>query len=266
METNLKHLRDKLVVANRLLEALGTTNNVGRGHQSVLLSDRKRLLMPGHVHERGGGLAQMKAKDMVIIDLAGKLLEGDSEPMQEYPIHTWVYKLRPHVGSVVHIHPFFAGALAVANVPILPISKDSCLFAEGVPIFDRLPLFIGDDVIGRAAAEALGKCKALLHKGHGAIVVGGSIEHATVTAMLLERCAREQWHALAVGKPVPYAELDARRYLDLKEHHLDEVFKILAARLVPLPQAPGPQIGTRRRPSPPKPATGRRRRKAPRRP
>jgi L-fuculose-phosphate aldolase len=231
MAVGLDDLKKKLILANHILEFQETTNNVGRGHQSVLLPDRRHILIPGHIHGRGGGLAQMTVDDLVTIDSHGRLVEGGLEPMQEYPIHTCIYRARPDVGSVIHIHPFWAGVLALANVPIAPISKDGCLFADGVTILDRFPLFIGDDEIGTAAADALGTRKALLHRGHGAIVVGRTIEEATITAVFLERAAKAQWHAMAIGHPVAFNERAAAGYLDAGRHDCDEVFQYFSARL-----------------------------------
>lgn len=132
-------LRERLATAHRILYAQETTDNVGRGHQSVILADRRRMLITAHIHEEARGIESAGPDDLVIADLDGQLIEGRLPPMQEYPIHTWVYRLRQDVNSVVHVHPFYAGVLAMADVPILPVSKDGCLFLDGVPIFNQFP-------------------------------------------------------------------------------------------------------------------------------
>jgi ribulose-5-phosphate 4-epimerase/fuculose-1-phosphate aldolase len=56
---------------------------------------------------------------------------------------------------------------------------------------------------------------AMLLQGHGIVVVGDSLEYATVHAIYLERTAYMQWVASSVGKPVlmPQKDID-----DMKEN------------------------------------------------
>ena len=54
---------------------------------------------------------RMKASDMVVVDLDGKVVEGDLRPSSDTPTHLVLYRAFPEVGGVVHTHSTYATAL-----------------------------------------------------------------------------------------------------------------------------------------------------------
>ena len=63
----------------------------------------------------GVGYDEMKAEDMVVVDLNGKVVEGDLRPSSDTPTHIEFYKAFPDVGGVTHTHSTFATAWAQAG-------------------------------------------------------------------------------------------------------------------------------------------------------
>jgi ribulose-5-phosphate 4-epimerase/fuculose-1-phosphate aldolase len=130
-------------------------------------------------------------------------------PPRETMIHAAIYEARPDVNSVVHTHQPLATAFSAAGVPLLPIYNQAAVFAPETPIFasPRLIYTVQD---GREICETLGNRMAMLLQGHGVVVVGDSLEYATVHAIYLERTAYMQWVASSVGKPVcmPQKDID----------------------------------------------------------
>ena len=57
----------------------------------------------------------MKPSDMVVVDLEGKVVEGDLNPSSDTPTHLVLYKAFPEIGGVVHTHSTFATAWAQAG-------------------------------------------------------------------------------------------------------------------------------------------------------
>jgi ribulose-5-phosphate 4-epimerase/fuculose-1-phosphate aldolase len=202
-------LRKKLATANRILYYEQTTS-LGRGHQAYLIDDNK-LMLPGHLHPFGRALSDVFPDDLVVIDFDGKVLEGKhKEPMGEFYIYTSIFKSRKDVKSCIHIHPPYLGALVVAGKTILPVTRDSLQFIDQIALYEKFPLYIGTKEQGEDAARALGDKKVLAHRGHGAVIVGSTIEEALMTALSLERAARTQWMASVAGEPqlLPKEELD----------------------------------------------------------
>ena len=80
------------------------------GNVSVRVSKGHILLTPS-----GKGKGFVEEKDILVLDLEGNLVEGSGKPSREYPMHRAVYEERPEVGAVVHTHPVFATAFAMAG-------------------------------------------------------------------------------------------------------------------------------------------------------
>lgn len=72
---------------------------------------------------------------LVVMDLEGNVLEGRYKPSSESKMHLAAYRRRPDIKSVVHAHPPYATAFAVANKPI-----ESKAYPEMIMVFDKIPL------------------------------------------------------------------------------------------------------------------------------
>ena len=57
----------------------------------------------------------MKAEDMVVVDLNGKVVEGKYRPSSDTPTHLELYKAHPEIGGIVHTHSTYATAFAQAE-------------------------------------------------------------------------------------------------------------------------------------------------------
>ena len=61
---------------------------------------------------------EMKADDMVVVDLKGNVVEGELNPSSDTPTHIEIYKAFPDVRGVVHTHSTYATSWAQACRPI----------------------------------------------------------------------------------------------------------------------------------------------------
>lgn len=194
----LKEMAAKLVLACNILAAEGHSD-ITLGHVTSRLPGDYRVYMK----PSGLGLEEVTAEDIIMIDLDGNLLAGNRKRHSEYPIHTEIYRQRPEVNCVVHTHPPYATALGATGETIRPVSHEGVLFS-GVPIFQETTRLIRRPEQGRAVARCLGRHRAVLLQNHGVVVVGESIEQATVYAILLEKAVRVQLLAGLHG-PVFYS-------------------------------------------------------------
>jgi HCOMODA/2-hydroxy-3-carboxy-muconic semialdehyde decarboxylase len=86
--------------------------------------------------------------------------------------------------------------------------------AEGVPVFDIrkaagvTDLLVRDAALGRALAKTLGNRSAALMRGHGAVVVAGSIPTVVGRSVYLDINAKAQSQAIALGGTITYVEAD----------------------------------------------------------
>lgn len=63
----------------------------------------------------GVDYGEMKAEDMVVVDLNGNVVEGNLRPSSDTPTHLELYKAHPEIGGVVHTHSTYATAFAQAG-------------------------------------------------------------------------------------------------------------------------------------------------------
>jgi L-ribulose-5-phosphate 4-epimerase len=106
-------LRDSVCRANRELVELGLV--VGTfGNVSGI--DRDLGIIA--IKPSGVDYAELTPDAMVLVDLTGKVLEGDLHPSSDTKTHIGLYRAFPGIGGVVHTHSRYATAWAQAKRPL----------------------------------------------------------------------------------------------------------------------------------------------------
>jgi len=199
-----KELAVKLALSCNILAHEGHSDII-MGHVSARLPGQEYL----HMKSRGLGLEEVQAEDIIVIDLGGNQLAGERKRHSEYPIHTEICKARPEINCVIHTHPPYATALGAAGGGLHSISHEGILFVN-IPLFTEITALIRTHDQGKAVARCLGGERAALLQNHGVVVVGQSIEEATVYAILLEKGAIMEYLARQFGSPVWSSEEESR--------------------------------------------------------
>ncbi|MET0136654.1 MAG: class II aldolase/adducin family protein [Kibdelosporangium sp.] len=118
----------------------------------------------------------------------------------ELPLHQAVYQARDDVNAVVHSHAPAGLVFGAIEDEIVPLTHEGALLCDEVNRFHLTSNTILDIAVGRAIAACLGGGVAVLLVNHGSVVVGKSVRHAVVFALMLERACRLQLDALATGR------------------------------------------------------------------
>lgn len=212
----LKELKRKVALGNRIVYHQGLADY--HGHVSARIPGTRAFLIKPVL----APLGYVTSRDIITVDIdeykavceenwakAGgkRQVTRLKAPPRETMIHAAIYEARPDVNSVVHTHQPLATAFSVAGVPILPIYNQAAPFALETPIFPS-PRLIYTVQDGVEICQTLGNRMAMLLQGHGIVVVGDSLEYATVHAIYLERAAQMQWVSSCVGKPVTMPQKD----------------------------------------------------------
>jgi L-fuculose-phosphate aldolase len=145
-------------------------------------------------------------ESIVECDPAGKAVGQRGKPPSEVALHVGAYRGRKDVTAVIHAHPPYASAFALAQRPLQPITMPEVLVSigEAVPL---VPLFLPKDAAVIEAVEAaLDVADAALLAGNGAITVGVDLEQAYLRMELLEHFAKIL--TIALGPVGPPAALD----------------------------------------------------------
>jgi L-fuculose-phosphate aldolase len=140
----------------------------------------------------------MVADDLVVVAPDGDVVSGHRSPTSELAVHLAVLARHPEAAGVVHCHARHASTFAVAHQPI-PAAIDEFVLYIGreVPVCPYHPS--GSDDLAAAVAEALADRSAALMANHGLVTLGGSVEDALHSALVVEHDAEIVWGARQLG-------------------------------------------------------------------
>ena len=163
------------------------------GNISARLGPDTMIITPSGVSK-----GYMQMEDMIIVDFAGNVLQGDMKPSSEMKMHAAIYQARPDVQSVVHAHPQKATAFAVAGIEFDQVTLPELIFSLGVislagyatPTTDQLPLRVVEKITG---------ADAVLMANHGAVTVGKDILDAYLKMETLEHFCAISIYARQLG-------------------------------------------------------------------
>ena len=152
---------------------------------------------------------ELRAEHMVVLDLDGRVIEGNLKPSSDTASHLHIYKHRDDVGGVVHTHSAYATAFAAVGKPI-PCVLTAIADEFGGPIPCGGFALIGDDAIGKVVIESIGRSPAVLLKNHGVFTIGKDARAAVKAAVMTEDNARTVWLAMQIGTPevIPQEDVD----------------------------------------------------------
>lgn len=137
---------------------------------------------------------------ILIVDLEGKVAEGEMKPSVDTATHLYVYQHMAEVNGIVHTHSNYATAFAALGRPI-PV----CLTATADEFGCRIPCGgyapIGGEEIGKEIVKSIGNSRAILMKNHGVFTVGADPVSAVKAAVMVEDQAKTVFLAMLLGTP-----------------------------------------------------------------
>ena len=174
------------------------------------------------IKKKGKALRDVRPEDVMEIaldDPEGYLTPGAH---LETTMHIEAYLARSDVGAAIHTHPLHSVALGATGQALATLSHDGLLFPDGVPVFSGTAGLVTAPAQAREVAAVLEHRRVVLLRNHGILAVGEDIRWAVLAAITLERAARMQFVASAIGGqdglvPIPdsvIAELAEAKYSD----------------------------------------------------
>ena len=129
----------------------------------------------------------------------GALPPSRVEPSSELALHLALYRARPDVNAVVHLHPQTALLLDALGEHIRIVTTDHAFYLRRVSTVPfRLPG--SGEVAALTAAMAADGTDCLVLSHHGCVVMGDTVELAHKRARNLEEAAQLTYRALAAGR------------------------------------------------------------------
>jgi len=201
--------RREVAVGTHMLVDFGLATGVraSLGHVSVRVpDDPTRFVVKGRGY-RLDSLARMRPEHLVVCDVDANLVDGPPEivPCFEVKIHSCIYKARPDVQSVVHVHPKFTVVMSVMSQAIRPMCNEgNRLVMDPLPVYPKQKIITTDEE-GTEVARLLGTGRAMLLFGHGAVTAGSSMERSVTDMIQLEHQAEMNYYACSMAGPdYPY--------------------------------------------------------------
>jgi len=155
---------------------------------------------------------KITADDLVMVSLDGKKLKGQKNPSSELEMHLTIYKYRNDVKAVVHCHPTYATAFALARKPL-----DDCLIPEVITVLGSIPVADyatpGTGELPKSLIPHLQNSAAILLANHGAVTYGSDIFDAYYKMEKLEHFAHITFLSYQIGGPKP---LTSQQLVSLK--------------------------------------------------
>jgi ribulose-5-phosphate 4-epimerase/fuculose-1-phosphate aldolase len=189
--------KQQLSVGCTILDQFGIFDE--QGHLSARIEDD-----PGSICVNGNtspGTAGIQEFETISLDESGY---PDTVP-GETPIHAQIYRRRDDVGAVCHNHSPYAVIVASAGLDLRPVHQVGTIQAGPVAVYDEYDeeggTLITTDREAAQVADLLGDDRALVLRGHGAVVAGSSVTEAVLGSLKLEYNAMLIYHQASLGEP-----------------------------------------------------------------
>lgn len=146
----------------------------------------------------GVKFARLTPDTMVVVDLDGKVIEGQMKPSVDTGIHLYLYRHRPDIGGVAHTHSPYATSFAARGerIPAM-LTPITHMLGRDVPCSRYATP--GEVDTGAAILDAAEGGHAALVRAHGVFTMGKTATEATSIAVYLEEAAKTTHLAMLRG-------------------------------------------------------------------
>lgn len=143
---------------------------------------------------------ELRPRDVIRIDLAGNLLEGEWPIPPGIPLHLELHRARPDVGVAMHNHPLFGVVWSdIGEIPPI-LDQSSALGGGELVLVDEYTGAVNASNSARDAIAKMGDADMALLAGHGVFVLGSTVRAVYQRAVALEQRCQRAWHARAVAR------------------------------------------------------------------
>lgn len=214
-------LKEQVLLANQLIATAGLAKLTWGNVSGFDAATRRVIIKPSGVPYH-----RLRDDDLVVLDLNGRVLEGELRPSSDTPTHLALYRAFPGLAGICHTHSTHATAFSQAGCP-LPCygTTHADHFYGEVPICRSLTAeevardyegITGDAIVECFRKQNLDPLQipAVLQAYHAPFTWGKSPLAAVENAIALEMCAQMALHSRSLNPQLP----------PLPQHLLDKHF------------------------------------------
>jgi ribulose-5-phosphate 4-epimerase/fuculose-1-phosphate aldolase len=153
------------------------------------------------INRYGVAFEKMRASDLVLIDLQGKVVDGQRGGHVNaagFIIHSAIHEARPDLHCIIHTHTAAGMAVAAQRDGLLPLTQHALKFYGNLAYHTYEGIALSMQERERLVAD-LGSHKAMILRNHGLLAAGGSVAAAFHEIYFLERACQAQIQAMSAG-------------------------------------------------------------------
>ena len=163
-------------------------------------------------------LDRLQAEHVVIVDLQGKVVDGDMKPSIDTASHLYVYRHRSD-NETLGLIGWAGRAEAVERGEPIGVytTTAAALFGGAIPISEFAT--IGEEAIGREIVANIGSSSSILMRSHGVFAIGATVDEALKHAIYVEEEAEIVNLARQAG---PLQELESGLVAEARRMYLSD--------------------------------------------
>jgi L-fuculose-phosphate aldolase len=145
--------------------------------------------------------ADLEVADICLSDLEGKILAGDRTLTSELLLHLEIYKANPRARAVVHCHPPYATAFAIAGkIPPNGLIPEYEVFIGPAAVAPyETP---GTQAFAETVLPFVHEHNTILLKNHGVVCWADTVTHAEWLCEIMDTYCRTYLIAKQIGEPL----------------------------------------------------------------
>lgn len=190
----LEKLKKEVLKANLDLVKLGLVTLTWGNVSGIDRSKGLIVIKPSGVEYN-----KLTTKNMVVVDLNGKVVEGKKRPSSDTPTHIELYKAFPEIGGITHTHSKYATIFAQAcrEIPCLGTTHADHFYGS-IPVTRFLTeeevnsdyeLNTGEVIVERFEKINPVSMPGVLVAGHAPFSFGKNASESVRNGLILERVA-----------------------------------------------------------------------------
>ena len=200
----LEELKKKVCESNLLLPKYGLVTFTWGNVSGIDRDPHLVVIKPS-----GVPYDSMTPEDMVIVNMAGNVVEGKWKPSSDTPTHLALYRAFPNIGGIVHTHSRWATSFAQAGIGIPAMGTTHADYFYGdIPctrpmteeeIKGEYEKETGNVIIETFKDKDPDAIPGVLVYSHGPFSWGTDPENAVEMAVIMEEVAFMDYHALTLN-------------------------------------------------------------------
>ena len=190
-----RDLKENLTIAYKILAHL-KMDDLTYTHLSIRSSQGNSF----YIYPFGMLFSEVEPSSLLEVDFTGKVLEGNEYQYNKtgYVIHSIIYKNRPDINAIFHLHTIPGVAVSSMKNGLLPISQFALHFYEQIRYHNYNSLTLTENS-GEQIVKDLENKYIMFLRNHGTLTCGKTIHEAIFYTNHLEKACRVQIASLSAG-------------------------------------------------------------------